>query len=78
MTIAGSTSSARADLPVWLRIGLLSFGGPAGQIALIIEKIELDERQCVRIGRAQRNAAPGMWPQQHRHHVGDLPPQRVP
>jgi chromate transporter len=27
--------SLREALPVWLRIGLLSFGGPAGQIALM-------------------------------------------
>src|SRR5829696_5219275 len=34
----------RETLPVWLKIGLLSFGGPAGQIALM-HKIIVDERR---------------------------------
>ena len=33
-----------AALPVWLRIGLLSFGGPAGQIALM-HRMLVDERK---------------------------------
>jgi chromate transporter len=36
----------REALKVWLRIGLLSFGGPAGQIALIHREI-LDERKWI-------------------------------
>jgi len=36
--------SFRETLPVWLKIGLLSFGGPAGQIALM-HKIIVDERR---------------------------------
>jgi chromate transporter len=44
--------SARADLPVWLRIGLLSFGGPAGQIALmhrlLVDELRwIDERRFI-------------------------------
>jgi chromate transporter len=46
MTIAGFPSSARADLPVWLRIGLLSFGGPAGQIALM-HRLLVDELRWI-------------------------------
>ena len=34
----------RETLPVWLKIGLLSFGGPAGQIALM-HRIIVDERR---------------------------------
>lgn len=34
----------RETLPVWLKIGLLSFGGPAGQIALM-HKIIVDDRR---------------------------------
>lgn len=33
-------------LRVWLRIGLLSFGGPAGQIALLHREV-VDERRWV-------------------------------
>jgi chromate transporter len=33
-------------LPVWLKIGLLSFGGPAGQIALM-HKILVDEKKWI-------------------------------
>jgi chromate transporter len=36
--------SFRETLPVWLKIGLMSFGGPAGQIALM-HKIIVDERR---------------------------------
>ncbi|MBV1705065.1 MAG: chromate efflux transporter [Hyphomicrobiales bacterium] len=35
MTDAPSAPSLREALPVWTKIGLLSFGGPAGQIALM-------------------------------------------
>jgi chromate transporter len=50
VTPGGTISSARADLPVWLRIGILSFGGPAGQIALmhrlLVEELRwIDERR---------------------------------
>ncbi|WP_370224566.1 chromate efflux transporter [Pararhodobacter marinus] len=38
--MTATPSDLRADLPVWARIGLLSFGGPAGQIALM-------HRECV-------------------------------
>jgi len=49
MTTATTPSSARADLPTWLRVGVLSFGGPAGQIALmhrlLVEELRwIDER----------------------------------
>jgi chromate transporter len=36
--------SFKDTLPVWLKIGLLSFGGPAGQIALM-HRIIVDERR---------------------------------
>ncbi|MGD9799647.1 MAG: chromate efflux transporter [Parvularculaceae bacterium] len=36
----------REALPVWLKIGCLSFGGPAGQIALM-HKMLVDERQWI-------------------------------
>jgi len=34
-TQAQQTVSFRAALAVWVKVGLLSFGGPAGQIALM-------------------------------------------
>jgi chromate transporter len=36
----------RAALPVWLKIGLLSFGGPAGQIALMHQEL-VDRRRWI-------------------------------
>ncbi len=46
MSLAEATSSPslhhpslRAALPVWVKIGLLSFGGPAGQIALMHREV---------------------------------------
>lgn len=49
---ASPRTTARADLPVWLRIGLLSFGGPAGQIALmhrmLVDELRwIDERRFI-------------------------------
>lgn len=38
--------STRSDWPVWARIGLLSFGGPAGQIALMHREL-VDQRGWV-------------------------------
>jgi chromate transporter len=38
--------SLRETLPVWLKIGLLSFGGPAGQIALM-HRLLVEERRWV-------------------------------
>jgi chromate transporter len=46
MTAPKSKSSAREDLPTWMRIGWLSFGGPAGQIALM-HKLLVDELQWI-------------------------------
>ncbi|HYI83276.1 MAG TPA: chromate transporter, partial [Acetobacteraceae bacterium] len=37
-------------LRVWLKMGLLSFGGPAGQIALLHREV-VDERRWVSDGR---------------------------
>ncbi len=34
-----TTPSFRETLPVWVKIGLLSFGGPAGQIALMQDEV---------------------------------------
>jgi chromate transporter len=50
VTAEAAPQSARADLPTWLRIGVLSFGGPAGQIALmhrlLVEELRwIDERR---------------------------------
>ena len=49
----GTAAAAAARLPsfgealrVWLKIGLLSFGGPAGQIALLHREV-VDERRWV-------------------------------
>jgi chromate transporter len=53
--VGGATSSAqapgtapplRADLGVWLKIGCLSFGGPAGQIALM-QRMLVDELRWI-------------------------------
>ena len=38
--------SFAAAFRVWLRIGLLSFGGPAGQIALLHREV-VDERHWI-------------------------------
>src|SRR4029077_548384 len=38
--------SFRAAFRVWLRIGLLSFGGPAGQIALLHREV-VDQRNWI-------------------------------
>jgi chromate transporter len=43
---AAPPSNARADLPTWLRIGLLSFGGPAGQIA-VMHRLLVDELRWI-------------------------------
>jgi chromate transporter len=50
---SGAAATAAARLPsfgealrVWLKIGLLSFGGPAGQIALL-HRVVVDERRWV-------------------------------
>ena len=50
-TDAAAAAAARLPsfgeaLQVWLRIGLLSFGGPAGQIALLHREV-VDERRWV-------------------------------
>ncbi len=37
--VQDAQTSMKAALPVWIRIGLLSFGGPAGQIALMQEEV---------------------------------------
>ncbi|MGZ5850904.1 MAG: chromate transporter, partial [Methyloceanibacter sp.] len=34
------------SFPIWLRVALLSFGGPAGQIA-VMHRILVDERKWV-------------------------------
>lgn len=46
LTSTESLPPLRAALPVWLRIGLLSFGGPAGQIALMHREL-VDARHWV-------------------------------
>ena len=38
-TAAGQMPSFAAAFRVWLKIGLLSFGGPAGQIALLHKEV---------------------------------------
>jgi chromate transporter len=43
---AGRMPSFGAAFRVWLRIGLLSFGGPAGQIALLHREV-VDERHWI-------------------------------
>ena len=42
--------SFREALGVWLKIGLLSFGGPAGQIALM-HRVLVDEKRWISEGR---------------------------
>jgi chromate transporter len=52
-TIVGGTTPApsfQEALRVWLRIGLLSFGGPAGQIALMHREL-VEERKWIDEGR---------------------------
>jgi len=46
------TPSLRQALPVWLKIGLLGFGGPAGQIALLHREV-VDRRGWIDEGRFQ-------------------------
>ncbi|MEX2455116.1 MAG: chromate efflux transporter [Rhodospirillaceae bacterium] len=46
----GDIPTFREAFAVWLRIGLLSFGGPAGQIALM-HRILVDERRWISEGR---------------------------
>lgn len=46
MAAATAAPTFEEALRVWLRIGLLSFGGPAGQIALM-HKILVDEKQWI-------------------------------
>jgi hypothetical protein len=43
--------SLAAAIRVWIRISLLSFGGPAGQIA-VMHRILVDETRWVRSGSA--------------------------
>ena len=45
-TDAGAAPSRREAFAVWLKIGLLSFGGPAGQIALM-HRILVEERKWI-------------------------------
>ena len=44
------TPTYRQAFAVWLRIGLLSFGGPSGQIALM-HRMLVDERKWIDDGR---------------------------
>ena len=44
--VAGHTVSFREAARVWLKIGFLSFGGPAGQIALM-HKLIVDEKRWI-------------------------------
>ena len=50
MTTPGHNISLREATKVWLRIGLLSFGGPAGQIALM-HRMLVEERKWIGEGR---------------------------
>src|SRR3954463_3585092 len=45
-TMATHGMSLRAAFPVWLRIALLSFGGPAGQIA-VMHRILVEEKRWI-------------------------------
>jgi chromate transporter len=47
---AASGVSLREAFPVWLRVALLSFGGPAGQIA-VMHRILVDEKRWISEGR---------------------------
>jgi chromate transporter len=47
---AVSGVSLRDAFPVWLRVALLSFGGPAGQIA-VMHRILVDEKRWISEGR---------------------------
>ncbi len=49
-TIRGSQVEFREALRVWLKIGLVSFGGPAGQIALM-HRILVEEKRWISEGR---------------------------
>ncbi len=50
MSAVAHTVAFAAALRVWARIGLLSFGGPAGQIALM-HRVLVDEKRWVSEGR---------------------------